>query len=261
LDRRLHHWRGNVGRECLDHLLIVGVSSREMTQPRPSDGAGHDEHASLVPLLLAMTVVTGIVDAVSILRLGHVFVANMTGNVAFLGFALAGASGFSVLASLVALAAFLAGAAIGARMPRSTPQRLLSRIAAAEAVLCAAATVVAATRSGTAARYTITVVLAVALGGQNATARKLAVPDMTTTVLTLTLTGLVADTPDLRKPGSHTRRRAAAVAAVLVGATSGAFLVVNTSTGWALGAVTAIVAAVAVAARRQAPPTAPPAAG
>jgi hypothetical protein len=37
-------------------------------------------------LLLTLTVVTGTVDAVSILSLGRVFVANMTGNVVFVGF-------------------------------------------------------------------------------------------------------------------------------------------------------------------------------
>ena len=37
--------------------------------------------------------VTGLVDAFSYLVLGHVFVANMTGNVVFLGFAIAGAPG------------------------------------------------------------------------------------------------------------------------------------------------------------------------
>jgi len=54
-----------------------------------------NEDFALVPLLLLMTAVTGTVDAVSILRLGHVFVANMTGNVVFLGFALAGSPGFT----------------------------------------------------------------------------------------------------------------------------------------------------------------------
>lgn len=58
----------------------------------------------LPPLLLLLTVVTGLVDAASYLKLGHVFVANMTGNVVFLGFAIAGASGLSIWASLVALA-------------------------------------------------------------------------------------------------------------------------------------------------------------
>src|SRR5260370_11428081 len=114
--------------------------------------------AGLVLLLLVMTVVTGTVDAVSILRLGHVFVANMPGNVVFLGFALAGSSGFSVSASLVALAAFLGGAAVGGRTLRSQRRtRTLCRSATAEAALAAAATVVALSATGTAARYTMTV--------------------------------------------------------------------------------------------------------
>jgi uncharacterized membrane protein YoaK (UPF0700 family) len=46
----------------------------------------------LPPLFLILTFVTGVVDATSYLRLGHVFVANMTGNVVFLGFGLAGAA-------------------------------------------------------------------------------------------------------------------------------------------------------------------------
>ena len=44
----------------------------------------------LPEMLLALTLVTGIVDAVSILALGRVFVANMTGNVVFAGFAITG---------------------------------------------------------------------------------------------------------------------------------------------------------------------------
>src|SRR2546427_5846252 len=75
-----------------------------------------DPHGPLPPLLLALTVVTGLVDAFSYLVLGHVFVANMTGNVVFLAFALAGASGFSVPASLSALGAFSIGAVAGGRL-------------------------------------------------------------------------------------------------------------------------------------------------
>ena len=157
---------------------------------------------------------------------------------AFLGFALAGASGFSVVASLVALAAFLAGAAINARSARGTPQQALGRTAAVEAALCAAASIVAIVGGGTTARYAMTVVLALAMGAQNAIARQLAVPDMTTTVLTLTLTGLAADHPDLGQPGSHTRRLAGAIIALLAGATAGTLLVLRGSTAWALGAAT-----------------------
>ncbi len=58
-------------------------------------------------MLVAMTMVTGLIDAFSFLVLGHIFVANMTGNVVFLAFALAGASGFSIPACLVALGALV----------------------------------------------------------------------------------------------------------------------------------------------------------
>jgi uncharacterized membrane protein YoaK (UPF0700 family) len=51
-------------------------------------------------LLVAMTLVIGLVDAFSYLVLGHVFVTNMTGNFVFLAFAFAGVSGFLILASL-----------------------------------------------------------------------------------------------------------------------------------------------------------------
>src|SRR5499426_2760153 len=92
--------------------------------------------------LMALTVVTGLVDAVSVLRFG-VFTANMTGNVFFLGFALAGARGFSIARTLTSLIAFLAGAAIGGRlcaaMTSSNRRRWLLRLAAFEAALLFAA--------------------------------------------------------------------------------------------------------------------------
>jgi hypothetical protein len=66
-------------------------------------------------LLVCLTVVTGLVDAFSYLRLGHVFVANMTGNVVFLGFGLAGVGEISIVASLFAVFAFALGAAVSGR--------------------------------------------------------------------------------------------------------------------------------------------------
>lgn len=217
----------------------------------PAERATEPEDARLVRLLLVMTCVTGAVDAVSILRLDRVFVANMTGNIAFLGFALAGAKGFSVSSSLVALGAFLVGAAAAGRHYTSIEhrRRALGEVAAVEALLVAAAAAVASAASGAQARYAMTVLLGVAMGVQNAFARKLAVPDLTTTVLTLTLTGLVADPWDLSHPGSRAQRRLAAVAAILLGAATGALLVLHLSTGWALLAPTVALAATAVAAR------------
>src|SRR5439155_344081 len=68
-----------------------------------------------VAALLTLTAVTGLVDAVSYLRLGHVFVANMTGNVVFLGFTADPHSGLSLAASLTAIGGFVVGALAGGR--------------------------------------------------------------------------------------------------------------------------------------------------
>jgi uncharacterized membrane protein YoaK (UPF0700 family) len=80
------------------------------------DRAGR--HGPLPPLLIGMTLVTGLVDAFSYLVLGHVFVANMTGNVVLLGFALAGTPGFLIAASLTAIGV---GAAVSYLTRRSDP--------------------------------------------------------------------------------------------------------------------------------------------
>jgi uncharacterized membrane protein YoaK (UPF0700 family) len=218
------------------------------------------KHGSLPPLLLALTAVTGLVDAVSILRLGRVFVANMTGNVVFTGFALAGAPGFALSASLFALAGFLVGAnAGGALTSRLGHDRaiLLRAGAAAELVLVAAALLWAVLPGGplsTAARDGIAALLAIAMGIQNAVARRLAVPDLTTTVLTMTLTGIAADIR-AGDPGlANVRRRILPVLTMLAGGLVGALLVLHASTGAALGLATGllvIVAAGAAVAARQ----------
>ena len=145
-------------------------------------------HGPLPPLLVALTVVTGLVDAFSYLALGHVFVANMTGNVVFLGFALVGAPGFSIGASLVALASFWSGALVGGKVHsllEKNRARLLTAAASMQAVLLAASVVLAALAGNAVTagfRYALIVVLGLAMGIQNATARKLAVPDMTTKI-------------------------------------------------------------------------------
>ncbi|MEU3521240.1 YoaK family protein [Streptomyces sp. NPDC006654] len=192
-----------------------------------------DRHGPLPPLLLTLTVVTGMVDAVSYLSLGHVFVANMTGNVVFLGFALAGAPNLSGLASVVALAAFLVGALAGGRLgTRFATHRgnLLKTATAVGTVLVAAAVAVTAItdgRVGTGVQYTLIVFLGLALGLQNAVARRLGVPDMTTTVLTLTLTGLAADSTLAGGAAPRPGRRVLSVLAMLLGAFAGAELLLH----------------------------------
>jgi uncharacterized membrane protein YoaK (UPF0700 family) len=208
----------------------------------------------LPALLLALTFVTGVVDAVSYLTLGRVFVANMTGNVVFLGFALAGASGLSISASLVAIAAFAAGAAAGGRIGRLRGEhrgRHLAHAAGAGGLALLIATIIAAAAANPPvhdARYLLIVALAIAMGAQNATARRLAVPDLTTTVLTLTLTGVAADSRLGGGSSGRPARRLASVVAMLAGALAGALLVRHASVTWAVALATAIVAAVAIAA-------------
>ena len=193
------------------------------------------KHGPLPSLLVAMTLVTGLVDAFSYLTLGHVFVANMTGNVVFLAFALAGAPGFSILASLVAVGAFVLGSFGGGLLGSRLGQHrghLLSIAAALQAFLLGIAVVLAALSSNPVSPgfgYALIVVLGVAMGIQNATARKLAVPDLTTTVLTLTIVGMAADSRVVGGSGSRAGRRLIAVAAMFVGALIGTLMIFHVS--------------------------------
>jgi uncharacterized membrane protein YoaK (UPF0700 family) len=201
-------------------------------------------------LLLVLTVVTGVVDAVSILSLGRVFVANMTGNVVFVGFALAGAPGFSLSASVFALAGFLVGAAAGGVLAGRPGGLLLRNGAACELALLVLALVIATAAGapfGAVPRAAIAAVVAVAMGMQNAVARRLAVPDLTTTVLTMTLTGLAADV----RASGWTRSafvRIAAVLAMLIGAAAGTLLVLHVSPQAALALAVALLLLVTAAA-------------
>lgn len=191
--------------------------------------ARRDRDGVLPPLLLGLTFVTGLVDAYSYLRLGHVFVANMTGNVVFFAFGLAGSTGFSIGASLTALGAFAVGAGIGGRLGQSlghTRERLLAVTALLEAALTFSALGLSVTSHPWQSwvHYVLIVLLAVALGLQNATARRLAVPDLTTTVLTLTITGVAADSRAAGGQGSHVGRRAVAIVTMALGALVGSVL-------------------------------------
>jgi uncharacterized membrane protein YoaK (UPF0700 family) len=122
---------------------------------------------------------------------------------------------------------------------------LLAVVTTAEVVLLAGAVVIAAVSGepfGAVPRDLIVVVAATALGLQNAAARELAVPDATTTVLTMTLTGFAADLRN--RNGRVLVRRLLAVAAMLVGALAGAALVLQVGASWALALGLLLVTAV-----------------
>jgi uncharacterized membrane protein YoaK (UPF0700 family) len=214
-----------------------------------------DRHGPLPPLLITLTVVSGVVDAFSYLVLGHVFVANMTGNVVFLAFSLAGTKGFSLVASSVSLLSFVAGAVLGGRMGHWVPYhrgRVLLRTTALETVLVLAAygysDVVSDPYSGF-GRYALIVVLAVTMGAQNAAVRRLAVPDLTaTTVLTSTITGMAADGQLAGGADSRIGRRLLSITSLFLGALAGAFAVVHAGRAFPLLVVAAVLAATTAAA-------------
>lgn len=189
-----------------------------------------ERHGPLPALLLVLTFVTGLVDAISYLRLGHVFVANMTGNIVFLGFAVADAQDFSIPASLLATAAFLAGAIVSGRIGSRADHhraRLLAIATYLQIALVAAALAVSSVGldpGGGLGQYSLIVLLALAMGLQNATARRLGVPDLTTTVLTLTLTGLAADSTLAGGKNPRPARRVLATVTMFLGAAVGALL-------------------------------------
>jgi uncharacterized membrane protein YoaK (UPF0700 family) len=184
----------------------------------------------LARALLILTFTTGVVDAVSYLGLGHVFTANMTGNIVLLGFGIAGSGGLPVLSPIVSLAAFLLGAGLGGvlaqRMARRRPEQL-ARALAIEVVMVGAAAVLALAidvRPDRISGDSVIALLALAMGVRNATVRRIGVADLTTTVLTMTLTGLAADSPPAGGSGAGSVRRSLAVLAMLGGAITGALL-------------------------------------
>jgi len=186
-----------------------------------------------LPLLLHVaTAITGLIDAISYLALGHVFTANMTGNVVFLAFAVAGAPGLSITRSLTALVAFLIGALIGGRAATRLSEVLtpswITTALSLESALLLAATLAAITfrdSSGSSFQlYSIIVLTACAMGIRNATVRKMAIPDLTTTVLTLTITGLAADSRFAGGTSPRWRRRLLAVLLMFFGALIGTLL-------------------------------------
>lgn len=194
---------------------------------QPSESSPQDK---LLPSLMVLTFTTGVIDAVSFVGLGHVFTANMTGNVVFIGFALAGARDVSIARSLVALVAFGGGALLGGRLVRGlalASARHLAIASASEAASLAIAADLALGRMGLPPRsivYAMITLTAFAMGLRNSIVRNLGVSDVTTTVLTLTITGLAADSSLAGGDNARSGRRVISVIAMLGGAFLGALV-------------------------------------
>jgi uncharacterized membrane protein YoaK (UPF0700 family) len=212
-------------------------------------------HGPLPGLLFLLTAVTGVIDAVSLLTLGRVFVANITGTIVTLGLALAGTIGIVRETALAALVTFVLGAYAGGKMIARLGGhrgRLLVWTTAVELVFVVAAVPVVVPLT-VAVEPTLSVravvaagLLAFGMGIQNATVRRLKVPDITTTVVTMAVTGIASDE---HGGGRDTVvRRLVAVLMLLAGAALGALLVLRAGPAWALAAAALLIAVVLVVA-------------
>jgi uncharacterized membrane protein YoaK (UPF0700 family) len=202
-------------------------------------------HGPLAGILILLTVVAGDVDATSILRIDHVFVANVTGNVIFIGLALVGARGFSFTAPFLVLVSFLFGAAMSARvLLRRTTHR--GRMVHAACVVQLGDLLIVTVffaiegHPDADARFALLVVLALAMGAKSALARAVNVPGLTSAVVTTTLTGLATDAALGSWRSADFTARAMAAVALLVGAIAGGALAVTTYIWCPLALATAL---------------------
>lgn len=216
--------------------------------------APHDPFGPLPALLVVLTFSTGLIDAFSYLELRHVFVANMTGNVVFLAFSLGGSREFVWWASLLAIGAFVVGALTGGRIAHihgGHRGRQLFVAVSAQTVLVVLAFILDVTLArpySDGAATAMISLLGVGMGLQNATVWTLAVPGLTTTVMTRTITGILADAAASNN-GKQIGRRVLSVCCLFVGALAGAALVEHGHGEWellvAIGLLLAVVATTA----------------
>jgi uncharacterized membrane protein YoaK (UPF0700 family) len=198
-----------------------------------------------VVCLLLLTFSTGLVDAISVLVLGHVFVANMTGNVIFLGFWFAPHTVVDMTAALVAFVSFVAGAILGGRLSRHLDgdvRRWLTVALGIEVGTLATLSILCGTgvldyHDNT--KLILIAGLALTFGGQAATARQFGIQELSTTVLTTTIVGIGFDSRVAGGTGQREKLRYSVVVTMCAGALVGATL-----TRWFVAPVIALSAVV-----------------
>jgi len=233
---------------------VVGPGPREPTPPFAGVAPSERRRDAL---LIGLTFAAGVVDAVSYLGLGQIFTANMTGNVVFLALAVGEGNLPTALHSVAALIAFSLGAlAAGRPVPRPRPPgpwpRPATMLLGAELACMVAFAVIWATVGGGPSAGVLFALIALSsfgMGIQNAVARHLAVPGLTTTVVTGALTGFMVDLPALGISGTAQRRAGWAVISLFLGATLGAFLLVYARPYAPLITVTVVALVVMIAYR------------
>ena len=201
-----------------------------------------------VTALLLLTLATGIVDSISVLILGHVFVANMTGNIIFLGFWAVPHSGVDMTAALVAFGSFLLGAVLGGRFARRLEIPARRWVVAALGIEILVLTTLALL-AGTGVidyhnntKLILIAGMALTFGLQNSTARQFGIRELSTTVLTTTIVGIGADSRLAGGTSERTRLRVTVVLTMFAGAAIGA-----TMSSYTVAPAIALAAAVVAA--------------
>jgi uncharacterized membrane protein YoaK (UPF0700 family) len=219
--------------------------------------APSDRPRPALAAMVALTFVTGVVDAVGFLGLDRVFTGNMTGNIVILGMGVAGADDLPVLGPAVALGGFTVGAfAAGLvlrRRHKASPgpgwdNRITMLLSVGAAVLVALTVVAVATddRVPPLLQAAMATATAAVMGQQAMVARALAVKDMTTVVVTSTLASLAGETWVTGRSGAIANRRLSAIGVIFLGAVAGALLLrIHIAVPFGLAAVVTILVVMA----------------
>jgi uncharacterized membrane protein YoaK (UPF0700 family) len=203
------------------------------------DQAGPERAYTLA--LLALTVATGAIDAVSYLALDRVFTGNMTGNVLFIGFGLVGVPEIPLLNNLIALLAFMLGAGAGARLTRRDAGR--AKLPRSSLVLLMVGTALVLVLSlvwllvgaiDSPLMIVITGLLALLLGAQAAAVKHIGIRDLSTVVVTMTMVNLSTDSRLAGGRGAAWLRRMAAIVSMGLGALGSAAVTLRFGGAWAL---------------------------
>lgn len=205
----------------------------------------HAVRPSVTGLMVVLTAVTGLIEAVSLLALGPVFTAMQTGNVLFLAFGLAREGNLPALSAALSLVSFAVGVVCGARIESAAEARGWRWIGLGLYVEAALILTGAVIGWGLAPRYgdpaalhlAVTGLLAAAMGVRTVTSMRVNVPGVPTTLITRSMTSLIGSSALGRDSafGYGTgawARRAMAVLAMFVGGLTGALLI---RAGWSVG--------------------------
>ena len=187
-------------------------------------------------LLNALTVSSGAIDAISFLALGKVFSAFMTGNIAFLGLRVSGASDApGAVSILVSMAAFSVGVYVSTRIvkPSEGSGKWPQRVTVALGVSLIAHAVFLVVWFASYGQPTVDVAhvllasWALAMGMQSAAVRTLRVDGVFTTAATATIIFLVGDLTNWSATVTERRRLAGVLVSLFLGATAGGLLLVH----------------------------------